>query len=96
MVVARLNQKMSGDPAIDAYGRLALLLRERGWTLPIKRSLSLGCGFGGLERDLAGRRIIERIDGYDLAEGAVKEAQRQAQAAKPGAAALPCGRPRGR
>jgi SAM-dependent methyltransferase len=81
MVRERLNKLASGDPSVDSYGRLADLLDERGVELPIKRAVSLGCGFGGLERDLAARGIIEEIDAYDIAPGAIAEAQRLAQEA---------------
>ena len=81
MVRTRLNMLASGDPATDAYGHFAALLRQRGITLPIGRAVSLGCGFGGLERDLAGRGIICEIDAYDIAPGAIAEARRLAEAA---------------
>jgi SAM-dependent methyltransferase len=81
MVRDRLNYLASGDPRIDAYGRLAILLRDMGWTLPVARSISLGCGFGALERDLAARRLIDRVDGYDLAQEAIAGARRQAEQA---------------
>lgn len=78
MVQARLNRMASGDPAVDSYGRLAAVLRARGVPLPINRAVSLGCGFGGLERDLAARGMIREIDAYDIAPGAIAEARRLA------------------
>lgn len=78
-VRARSNFLASGDPAQDAYDRLAALLRERGWKLPIPRSISIGCGFGGLERDLSARGMVSKVDAYDIAAGAVVEAERQAR-----------------
>jgi SAM-dependent methyltransferase len=78
-VRARSNALASGDPNQDAYHRLATLLQERGWTLPIRKSVSIGCGFGGLERDLSARRLVVEIDAYDIATGAVAEAERQAR-----------------
>ena len=81
MVVARVNTLISGDPGCDAYGRLERLFRKRGWTLPIERAASLGCGFGNLERDLAQRGMVREMDAYDLAEGAVAQARRLAQEA---------------
>ena len=80
-VRARLAVLASGDPAVDAYDHLADLLRQRGWTLPIRRSLSLGCGFGNLERDLTHRGLIGEIEAYDLAEGAIEKARELAAAA---------------
>lgn len=81
MVQARVNTLASGRPDMDAYGRLAELLAQRGWSLPIGRAISLGCGFGGLERDLAGRGLVRDMHALDLAEGAITEARRLAQAA---------------
>ncbi len=78
-VRARSNLLASGNPAQDAYDRLSALLRERGWTLPIPRTISIGCGFGGLERDLSARGMVSKVDGYDIAAGAVAEAERQAR-----------------
>ncbi len=78
MVKDRLNTLASGDPRLDAYGRLAILLQQRGVTLPIARSISLGCGFGGLERDLTARGLVGHVDGYDLATQAIADAGRQA------------------
>ena len=79
MVVARVNTLISGDPNCDAYGQLERLYRERDWRLPICRALSLGCGFGNLERDLMRRGWVESMDAYDLAEGAIDEARRLAE-----------------
>ncbi len=75
----RANLLASGDAGQDAYDRLAALLRLRGWTLPIGRSVSIGCGFGALERDLSSRGLVREVDAYDIASGAVLEAERQAR-----------------
>jgi SAM-dependent methyltransferase len=85
MVQQRLNVLASGDPRRDSYGQLAELLRERGTPMPIARAVSLGCGFGGLERDLAARGMITEIDAYDIAPGAIAAARRlAAEAGLPG------------
>jgi SAM-dependent methyltransferase len=78
LVRARVNRLASGRPDQDAYGRLAELLTARGWALPIPRALSLGCGFGALERDLLARGLVARFEALDLAEGAIAEARRLA------------------
>lgn len=78
-VRARSNVLASGDAKQDAYDRLADLLKSRGNELPIVRSLSVGCGFGGLERDLSLRGLVSEIDGYDIATGAIVEARRLAE-----------------
>ena len=79
MVRSRLNLLASGDPSKDVYGHFADLLQQRGVAIPIPSAVSLGCGFGGLERDLASRGLIREIDAYDIAPGAIAEAQRLAQ-----------------
>ncbi len=78
MVRSRLNMLASGRPDHDAYDRLAELLCARGQRLPIPRAVSLGCGFGNLERDLAGRGLVESVDAYDIAHGAIEQARRLA------------------
>ncbi len=75
MVQARINTLISGDPHCDAYGRLERLYRERRWTLPVRHAVSLGCGFGNLERVLLTRGLVGRITAYDLAEGAINQAR---------------------
>jgi SAM-dependent methyltransferase len=77
-VRARVNTLISGDVWVDAYGRLGHWLAERGELVPLGRSMSLGCGFGGLERDLANRGMIREMDAFDLAQGAILEARRLA------------------
>lgn len=74
----RVNSLASGRPDQDAYGRLAELLAARAWKLPIPRALSLGCGFGALERDLVARGLVQHFEAIDLAEGAIAEAFRLA------------------
>lgn len=78
-VLARSHRLASGDPNRDAYSRLVELLRERGVTLPIAHSISIGCGFGALERDLTARGIVGEVDAYDIAPVAIVEAKRQAR-----------------
>lgn len=78
LVRERLNRLASGDPMSDAYDRLAMIVRGSGSPLPIGNALSLGCGFGALERDLVVRDIVDRIEGTDIATGAISEARRRA------------------
>lgn len=79
MVRRRVNTMLSGRPDMDGYGRLAEILLERGIDVPIPQSLSLGCGFGALERDLADRELISACEGLDISDGAIAEAARLAQ-----------------
>jgi len=80
-VRARLNRLASDDETSDSYDRLVTILKRRGVSVPIGRAVSLGCGFGALERDLAARGIITEIDAYDIAPGAIAEAGRLAREA---------------
>src|SRR5688500_10770931 len=81
LVRDRVNRLASGRTDQDAYGRLVDLLGGRGFRLPIPRALSLGCGFGALERDLLSRGLVERFEALDLANGAIAEARRLAEEA---------------
>jgi SAM-dependent methyltransferase len=78
-VQKRLNTLISGNPNCDAYAHLAYILADRQRPLPIARAVSLGCGFGALERCLASRGIVEYIKAYDLSEAAIAEARRLAR-----------------
>jgi SAM-dependent methyltransferase len=80
MVQTRVNLLASGRSEADAYERLAELLTQRGYTLPIREAISLGCGFGALERDLTRRGLVRQILGLDLAKSAIEEARRLAAA----------------
>ena len=82
LVRERLNRLASGDPGVDPYEHFARLLRRHGARVPIPRSLSIGCGFGGLERDLTKRGLIERITGFDIAAEAIAKAREMAEADK--------------
>lgn len=77
-VVPRLNRLASGSEQANAYDCLLERLRAQGWTFPVRRAASLGCGFGALERGLLQLGVAERIDGYDLAPAAIEEARRLA------------------
>jgi SAM-dependent methyltransferase len=81
MVRERVNILISGNQWLDAYGCLGAWLQERGQAMPLGPSISLGCGFGDLERDLARRGMIREMDAYDLADGAIMEARRLAEEA---------------
>ncbi|MBV9201986.1 MAG: class I SAM-dependent methyltransferase [Alphaproteobacteria bacterium] len=79
LVQKRINTLISGDPDCDAYSHLAQMLARRRWPLPIPSAVSLGCGFGGLERSLTSRRVVRDIKGYDFSEAAIAEARRLAR-----------------
>lgn len=77
-VQERINTQISGDPSCDAYSHLARVLAGLGWVLPIARAVSLGCGFGALERSLTSREVVKEIKAYDFSEAAIAEARRLA------------------
>lgn len=79
MVRARTNAMQSGEPDMDGYGRLSEIAQERGLQVPFARTLSLGCGFGVLERDLSDRGLIDECDAIDIADAAIEQASRLAQ-----------------
>jgi len=74
---ANVNRRASGDPAIDWLDHSAIFLSEQ--PRPIK-ALSVGCGFGIIERILRQRDICQLIHGLDVAEGAIQGAIQQAEA----------------
>lgn len=75
-VGVRLAVKATGRIDLDPYSHLKAKLLEEGWSLPVPRALSLGCGHGFLERGLVVLGIAERMDGIDLSAGAIAEARR--------------------
>ncbi len=77
-VQRRWNIKMSGRPDADWVDH-ALSVHLAG-RLPLARCLSLGCGTGRLERQLAQLGAFVACDAYDIADGSIEKA-RQAAAA---------------
>jgi 2-polyprenyl-3-methyl-5-hydroxy-6-metoxy-1,4-benzoquinol methylase len=49
--------------------------------LPVERMLSIGCGSGALEQELAGAKAFLRCDAYDIAPVSIQLAQSAAQQA---------------
>src|SRR5437762_4048543 len=74
---ANMNRRASGDPAINWINHSAGLLTS--FAKPIK-ALSLGCGFGIIERVLRRSDFCEIIHGVDVADNAVESARKTAQA----------------
>lgn len=72
----RLNLKATDRMDSEPYAYLKDKLSRDGWSFPVSRALSLGCGHGFLERGLAVMHIAERVDGIDLSAGAIEEARR--------------------
>jgi 2-polyprenyl-3-methyl-5-hydroxy-6-metoxy-1,4-benzoquinol methylase len=76
-VEENINRRASGDPAIDWINHSASLLTR--FSKPIK-ALSIGCGFGIIERRLRRNDFCQLIHGVDVAENAIESARKTAQA----------------
>jgi len=74
-VVENMNRRATGDPAIDWISHSASLLAR--FAKPIK-ALSVGCGFGVIERALRRRNFCQLIHGVDVAESAIDSARKTA------------------
>ena len=71
-----MNRRATGDPEMDWITHSAGLLAK--FAKPIK-ALSLGCGFGVIERVLRRCDYCQLIHGVDVAEGAIEGARKAAQ-----------------
>ena len=74
-VAENMNRRATGDPAIDWINHSAGLLAK--FAKPIK-ALSLGCGFGVIERVLRRSDYCQLIHGVNVAEGAIEGARKAA------------------
>jgi SAM-dependent methyltransferase len=78
LVRRAINRRVTGDPnrwPMEWFaGRFA---RE-----PLARGLSIGCGTGGLERDVVGKRICAFVEGIDFSRDSVAQARQLAEAAR--------------
>jgi 2-polyprenyl-3-methyl-5-hydroxy-6-metoxy-1,4-benzoquinol methylase len=72
-----INRRATGDPAIDWIDHSASLLAS--FTKPINL-LSVGCGFGAIERLLRRRDYCQHIHGGDIAGAAIEAATKTAEA----------------
>jgi 2-polyprenyl-3-methyl-5-hydroxy-6-metoxy-1,4-benzoquinol methylase len=72
-----MNRRATGYPAIDWINHSAGLLIS--FAKPIK-ALSVGCGFGILERTLRRHDFCQLIHGVDVAENAIESARKTARA----------------
>ena len=78
LVRDRINAFASGDQQVDIYGRLGNFLQEERIGTPLPLCATVGCGDGGLERDLLGRGLVTSITGYTASATQVEEARRLA------------------
>ena len=75
-VEQNMNLRATGDPEMDWITHSAGLLAK--FPKPVK-ALSLGCGFGVIERVLRRSDYCQLIHGLDVAEGAIEGARKAAQ-----------------
>jgi len=75
-VKENMNRRASDDSAIDWLNHSAIFLSHQ--PKPVK-ALSVGCGFGIIERVLRQRDICQMIDGLDVAEKAIQRARQKAE-----------------
>jgi len=75
-VQRRLREKLS--PGGDRRWFEYCVLRYLGDRIPVERMASLGCGTGGLERQLAELGAFRRCDAFDITPAAIEEARRRA------------------
>jgi SAM-dependent methyltransferase len=72
-----MNCRSTGDPAIDWINHSAGLLVS--FAKPVN-ALSVGCGFGVIERILRRRDYCQLVHGVDVAKGAIEGARKTAEA----------------
>ncbi len=71
-----VNESVSGAAWISPLSALKVTWGQRR----LARGLSLGCGTGGLERNVYQLAICDRMDAYDIARESVRAARRAARA----------------
>jgi len=75
-VRARVNERISGDARRGPLDWFATRMAGR---LPFSEGLSVGCGTGGLERDLIRRGICRAVTGIDTAQPPLDYAKERAR-----------------
>lgn len=68
-----VNRRLTGKP-----DTLYITEFVEGLDAPVERVLSVGCGAGDLERGVAGHGAAHWIDGVDVSEASLREAERLA------------------
>ena len=75
----RHNRLVSGHPDRDCHQWFIEFARNFGLTLPVSNCLTLGCGFGEMERGYSQYSFAAIHDGVDIADGAVETARETAR-----------------
>ena len=73
-VQKRIKHKVSGNYSKNHIQYLISYMTEQGYKLPVERCLTLGCGVGQLERELAHHNFTLHHDAYDVSDKALEEA----------------------
>lgn len=79
VLMERHNRLVSGRREIDCHQWFIELSRTLGSTLPVPNCLTLGCGFGEMERGYSQYGFAEVHDGVDIADGAIAAARKTAR-----------------
>lgn len=69
-----VNQRVSGDPNVSTIG----WFKKKFFPRPVDLALSLGCGFGGFERDGIDIGMAKKFHANDISEGAIEKAREAA------------------
>ena len=77
LVREAINRRVSGDPAVWPTTWFRRLFANR---LPFRNALSVGCGAGDLERDLASNGAVTSIRGIDVVSAPLDVARSRAGA----------------
>lgn len=91
-LISRQTYWLAIPEVSERYHRLATGGKAANWVrfcldeylstaLPVERMLSIGCGDGNLELQLAGYNAFQKFDAFDIAEGAISVARSRAKAA---------------
>jgi ubiquinone/menaquinone biosynthesis C-methylase UbiE len=74
-VIARLNQRISGDPNVTFHDMVCSRYLSDGKK---RKALALGCGIGGRELDWARRGVFSEIVGVDISPDRIAQANKNA------------------
>ena len=75
LVRARINQLISGDPAVDCWQFALRFLSQHGVSFPVAKVVSLGCGTGELERGLSKYSVARKFVGLDISAESIQTAR---------------------
>lgn len=77
LTARKINEDISGDPDVNWL----TFTKQRFFRKPVELALSLGCGYGIVERAGIEQKIARRFEGYDIAPEAVAIAAEEAERA---------------